>query len=75
MATKALELAQWGSDLTVDETTSTATYGGTFAASVGYENLPTVFTVFGRINNTEVSVANGKLAIVGRTEVIEVGIS
>jgi hypothetical protein len=75
MATKALELAQWGSDLTVDETTGTATYSGIISAGAGYQNLPTVFTVFGRINNTEVSVANGKLAIVGRTEVIEVGIA
>jgi hypothetical protein len=75
MATKALELAQWGSDLTVDETTNTATYGGTFGANTGYENLPTAFTVFGRINNIEISVSNGKLAIVGRTETTEVGIS
>lgn len=75
MATKALELAQWGSDLTVDEGSRIAVYDGTINAAVGYQNLPTSFTVFARVNNIEVSVSNGKLAIVGRTETIEVGIS
>jgi hypothetical protein len=73
--TKALELAQFGRDLAVDETTSIATYSGTFEAVVGYENLPTAFTIFGRSSNTTVPVSNGILTIVGRTSNVSIGIS
>ena len=73
--TKAYELAQFGTDLIVDEAAPTATYNGTILASSGYQNLPTVFTVFGRTSNTEVSVSSGVLTVVGRAQNIEVGIS
>lgn len=74
MTTKALELAQWGSDLVVD--TTTATYDKKFEATSGYNNLPTFFIVFGRNNiNTNVPVTNGILSVIGRTETISVGTS
>jgi len=73
--TKATELSQFSSDLTVDEGTTTATYSGTISATSGYQNLPTQFTVFGRSVDTSVPVANGVLTVIGRSSNTNIGIS
>lgn len=73
--TKALELGQFGTDLTVDENAPKATYAGTLVGSDGYENLPTAFTVFGRSSNINISVSNGTLVVASRAGNVNVGIS
>ena len=39
-----------------------------------YSNLPTVFTVFGRSSNTNISLSNGTFTVVGRSQNTAIGV-
>ena len=72
--TKALELAQFGSDLLVDEDNDSAVYNGTLG-STNFSGLPSVLIVFGRTSSTNISISNGLLAVDARAGNITVGIN
>ncbi len=56
----------------LDGGTSTASFASITATT--YSNLPTVFTVFGRSSNTNISLSNGTFTVVGRSQNTAIGV-